>query len=94
VRDTQTLLPQFLAWQINQAPAQRYMRKNAEGTDQLSIRRGVLEELPIALPSVSQQSSLIDLDKTIRQERALHERLIRNREQQIEAMALELLAPE
>jgi hypothetical protein len=94
VRDAKTLLPEFLAWQINQAPAQRYLSKNAEGTDQLSIRRGVLEELPIALPLVSQQNSVIDLDKTIRQERALLKQLIRNRERQIEVMALELLTPE
>ena len=29
--------PEFLAWQINRAPAQRYLASNAEGSDQLSI---------------------------------------------------------
>ncbi len=92
VRDAKTLLPEFLAWQINQLPAQRYLGKGAEGTDQLSIRRGVLEALPIAVPPVEQQHQLINLDKTVRQERHLLETLIHNREQQLQTLVLKLLA--
>lgn len=92
LRETGLLLPEFLAWQINQLPAQRYLSKNAEGTDQLSIRRGVLEALPVAVPPVAQQRQMIDLDKMAKQERVLLESLIHNREQQIQALVLELLA--
>jgi len=92
VLDIKSLLPEFLAWQINQLPAQRYLSKNAEGTDQLSIRRGVLEALPITVPSMAQQRQLIQLDQAARRERDLLERLIHNREQQLQTMVLKLLA--
>lgn len=90
VKDTRTLLPEFLAWQINQLPAQKYLSKNAEGTDQLSIRRGVLEALPVAIPSLTEQQQLIQLDQCARDERVLFEGLIHNREQQLQALALQL----
>ncbi|WP_092400633.1 hypothetical protein [Collimonas sp. OK412] len=91
VRDSKQLLPAFLAWQINQAPAQRYFDKNAEGTDQLSIRRAVLEGLPIAVPAMTQQHTLIQLDQCVRQERQHLESLMHNRQQQIEALSMQLL---
>ena len=92
VHEPRQLLPEFLAWQINQLPAQRYLEKNAEGTDQLSIRRGVLEALPVAVPAIAQQQALIRLDQTVRQERQHLESLIRNRQQQIQALSLQMLA--
>jgi hypothetical protein len=92
VHDSRQLLPAFLAWQINQVPAQRYLGKNAEGTDQLSIRRGVLEALPIAVPAMAQQHALIRLDQAVRQERRHLESLIRNRQQQIQVLSMRLLA--
>ena len=84
------LLPEFLAWQINRVPAQRYLTKNAEGTDQLSIRRGVLEALPIAVPPLEQQHRIVALAKDAGRERQILETLIQNREQQLDALALDL----
>lgn len=84
------LLPEFLAWQINRAPAQRYLAMNAEGTDQVSIRRGVLEALPIVVPPLEQQHRIVALAKDARRERQVLEALIRNREQQLDALASEL----
>jgi hypothetical protein len=86
-----TLLPSFLAWQINQLPAQNYFRKNAEGSDQLSIRRGILEALPIAIPSLTQQRQLLRFAKAAQQERQYMENMIRNRERQIQGIVLQLL---
>lgn len=86
------LLPGFLAWQINRAPAQRYLAKNAEGSDQLSIRRGVLEGVPLVVPQLEEQQRIVALARDARRERQLLEALIRNREQQLEALALELHA--
>ena len=86
------LLPEFLAWQINRASAQRYLAKNAEGSDQLSIRRGVLEALPIVVPPLEQQHLIVALAKDVGRERQLLETLIRNREQQLDALAFELHA--
>lgn len=91
VYHSEQLLPEFLAWQINQLPAQRYLDKNAEGTDQLSIRRGVLDALPIVIPTIERQHALIRLDQAVRQERRYLERLIDNRQKQIQVLAMELL---
>src|SRR5690625_6365002 len=41
------ILPEFMVWQLNQAPAQRYFEQNAEGTLTKSIRRSVLEDAPV-----------------------------------------------
>ena len=91
VRDSPLLLPEFLAWQINQQPAQRYLGKNAEGTDQLSIRRGVLEALPISAPPIAQQRRLMSLANAARREREVLQNLIDNRERQLQALVLKLL---
>lgn len=86
------LLPEFLAWQINQVPAQRHLTKAAEGTDQLSIRRGVLEALPITVPPIKQQHSIVALARDALRERQVLKTLIQNRQQQLEAIALDLHA--
>ncbi|MDO9225298.1 MAG: restriction endonuclease subunit S [Pseudomonadota bacterium] len=86
------LLPEFLAWQINRAPARRYLASHAEGTDQLSIRRGVLEALPIVVPGLEQQQRIVALAKDAGRERQVLETLIHNREQQLDALAFELRA--
>jgi hypothetical protein len=86
------LLPEFLAWQINRAPAQRYLSKHAEGSDQLSIRRGVLEALPIVVPPLAQQHRIVALARDAGRERRVLEALIHNREKQLDALAFELRA--
>jgi hypothetical protein len=84
------LLPEFLAWQINREPAQRYLASNAEGSNQLSIRRGVLENLPLVLPPIERQRLVVALADKASQEKQNLEALIRNREQQLDALAYEL----
>lgn len=86
------LLPEFLAWQINRAPAQRYLASNAEGTDQLSIRRPVLEDLPIAVPPLAQQHLIVALAEAAVQEQRQLEALIQNRHRQLDAVAFALFS--
>ncbi|WP_231502342.1 restriction endonuclease subunit S [Herbaspirillum sp. RV1423] len=88
--NTDRLLPEFLAWQINRAPAQRYLASNAEGSDQLSIRRGVLEGMPIAVPPLPQQHAIIALAGDAIAEKRHLEALIHNRQQQQDAIARHL----
>jgi len=83
------LLPAFLAWQINQAPIQRYLSTNAEGSDQLSIRRTVLENIPITVPPIDRQRLFVALIETAASEKKKLEALIANRQQQLEAFAIE-----
>ena len=89
---TPRLRPDYLAWHINQAFSQRYLAAHAEGTDQLSIRRGVLESMPLVVPSLEHQRRVVELAALAVQERLCHQALIRNRQQELEALAEALLA--
>ncbi len=84
------LLPAFLAWQINQPPFQRQLQQAAEGTSQLSIRRPVLESLQLSVPPLVVQRRIIALAALARQERRALQRLIQNRERQLQALAEDL----
>lgn len=90
-RPSAAVQPEFLAWHINRAPSQRYLLSNAEGSDQLSIRRAVLEDLPIAVPDLARQGLIVDLAKAAGEERLRLEALIHNREQQLDTLAQQLL---
>ena len=87
VRPSAPVLPAFLAWQINQPPLQKLLGKLAEGSSQLSIRRGILESLPIALPSLAAQQKIMALVELAKQEKAAHLALIHTREKQLESLA-------
>ena len=86
IRPSAQVLPTFLAWQINQPPLQKLLGKMAEGSSQLSIRRGILESLPIALPSLAAQQKIMALVELAKQEQAGYLALIRTREKQLEAL--------
>lgn len=90
VRPGRAVLPAFVAWQINQSPFQRELRRAAEGSSQLSVRRPVLESLPIGIPPVAHQQRIVDLARFAQRERLLQARLLRNREREFELIAREL----
>lgn len=90
---TERVLPEFVAWQINQQPAQNYLVKSAEGTAQVSVRRRMLEELSIVIPSLEQQHTIVALAKSTLRERELLESLILNRERELRIIAKKLLKP-
>ncbi len=87
VKSPATVIPAFLAWQINQPPFQRQLQQAAEGSSQLSIRRPVLEALTLSVPSLADQHRIVALAELARQERQTLNQLIRNREQQLNALA-------
>lgn len=85
--------PHFLAWQINQSPCQRQLLQAAEGSSQLSIRRPVLEQLALSIPAVEEQRRIVALAELAQRERRALQRLINNREQQLQAIAEDLSVP-
>ncbi len=92
VSQPHTLLPAFLAWQLNQTPAQRYLRQSAEGSNQLSIRRSVLDMTPIRVPPLARQHAIIALDRAAQAERQALHALIKNRDIELAILAERLLA--
>lgn len=85
------VLPEFLAWVMNQVDAQRYFAQEATGSYITSIRKQVLHEMPLRLPPLEKQRLVVHLDRAARQERKTLEKLIENRKQQITLVAQTLM---
>lgn len=81
------LLPEFLAWQLNQEPAQTYFARSAEGTLQRNIRRPILEFTEISLPSLEKQKTIIALNKVMKKEKETLIRLVENSQMMMNAIA-------
>lgn len=91
VREPRTLLPAFLAWQLNQPPAQRSFAEGATGTAQRSLRRNVIETVQVAVPSIEVQQSIVDLVELTQRERRTLEELIQVRSELVSAIASSLM---
>jgi len=91
VKDGKSTIPEFLAWQMNLPPAQRYFEQSATGSYITSIRRQVLETLPVQIPSLDRQRLLVSLAEAAKREKHVLERLIENRQRELDLVAQELL---
>jgi len=85
------ILPAFLCWQLNQQPAQRYFKAKAEGSNYLSIRRQILENVPIKVLSPKKQRQLADMHRCGIKEQKVLQKLIKNRQKQLDAIAIHTL---
>jgi hypothetical protein len=85
------VLPAYLAWYLNEGPAQRYFEQSAEGSVVTSIRRQILEALPLPIPNLERQQVIVNLVDTARREKQITKQLIRNREQQLALVARSLI---
>jgi len=79
--------PHFLAWQINQAPAQEYLQNAATGSHVLNIRREVIEQLEIVLPPRVQQAAIVAFAEAARREKQAFAALVASRQQQMDMLA-------
>ena len=79
--------PRFLAWQINQGPAQEYLQREATGSHIPNIRREVIERLEIVVPPLARQTAIVAFAEAVSREKRLLSALIENRQQQINALA-------
>lgn len=79
IRNTNNqILPEFLAWYLNQTTAQKYFELNAEGSAAKSLRRVVVENLEISIPSETEQHKAIEIAKNIKHQNQLAKQLIEN----------------
>lgn len=65
------VLPEFLAWTINQPPAQRHFDRVARGTNMRMVLRPGIENLRIEVPRREVQRMIVAVDRLSRRERAL-----------------------
>ena len=85
------VMPEFLAWQLNQAMAQRYFQQSAEGSAQVSIRRTVLEKTSIVVPPLQKQHMIIALNEQANKEKQAYQRLIELRQLELDTIAKQIL---
>ena len=79
--------PEFICWQLNQLPAQRYFQSTAEGSLYLSVRRQILEYVPITMLPIEKQRQLTAMHRCAVKEQKVLQQLIENRQQQLDAIA-------
>lgn len=88
----QSLLPEFLVWQLNQKPMQNYFDRAAEGSCTKSVRRSILEKALITVPPIEKQKQILKLHKTLLQEKRLYAELAQNADKLMNAIARALIA--
>ena len=73
-----SILPAYLHWWLNQRPCQRHFEAHAEGTHTKSIRRAVLEEVPLVVPSVREQQTVAEFSASINRQNSLLKQQLAN----------------
>jgi len=89
---SEIVLPEFIAWQINQSQIQQYLKKSAEGTLQVSIRKSVFENMELTVPPIDIQYKLIKMNALVLKEQKLVEALIANRRAEITQVSNNILS--
>jgi hypothetical protein len=84
--DRARVLPEYLAWAINQPDAQRRLGAEAQGTSLRMIPMAVLENLEIAVPDLHTQKRIVELNALARQEGKLLRQLAARREELVSAI--------
>lgn len=61
--DTRKVLPEYLTWWLNQGPAQDYFKSRDSGETRTSIKREVLVNTAVSIPTLERQKELLKLHK-------------------------------
>jgi len=77
---TEDIIPEYVAWFINQTSSQKQLKSEAMGTSMLSISIGSISELEIIIPDYRTQKIIVELDRLRSKERYLYQELISKRQ--------------
>ena len=87
--DTLKILPEYLAWYINQPPAQKFLKSMAKrGSHMPIIGKSEFEQLKVNIPPLQVQEKIIKLSKLLQQEDELLEKIKEKRGQIIQSICL------
>lgn len=78
------VLPEYLAWFLNNPNTQIALKAQAMGTSIPSISKSVLEQLEIPIPSIEKQKSVVSISKLLIQEKAIQVKLETLRDKKIQ----------
>lgn len=85
------LMPEFLAWTLNQKTAQHYFKTHRSGTSIPMLSKQSLGELDISLPPLHTQQKIISIQALWLQEKQLNQQLLNNREIMLTGIFQQLL---
>ena len=83
--------PTFIEWQLNQSGAQRHFELNTPDVNTRHITLATLNATPVVLADQAMQQQLHQLVTLARKEQLLFEALMRTRQQQMAAVASQIL---
>lgn len=86
------VLPEYLAWFIKQSPARAYLYNIARrGTHMPMVPKSAFEDMPIDIPDLKTQKTIIELDSLFAKERSLLHQLQEKRTLFINAICLKAI---
>lgn len=85
------LLPEYLAWFLNNPSTQVLLKGQAIGTSMPSISKQVLENVEIPLPDLETQKVILEISKLRAKEKALKQEIETLREKQIQQQIINAL---
>ena len=86
------ILPGYLSWYLNQAPVEHYLLAySGRNVHMPVVRRAVLENIPVPMPSLDRQAKIADLNALMLKEMNLLQQLGRKRKKLITAACLQTI---
>lgn len=82
------VIPEYLAWFLNNQSTQVSLKAQAMGTSIPSISKVVLEELEIPVPTIEKQKSVVAISKLRWQEKSIHAKLVSLRDKKIQTQII------
>jgi len=92
--DPKHVLPEYMAWFINQPTAQAFFESTGQGSLVKMIPKSTFENLEIKLPPLATQKAIAELNALQKKESAMLERLVRSRRQLIDGLSLKAATAE
>lgn len=91
LRPNERVLPEFLAWYINQRPAQRYIEEHSTGTSASLINLEAMKGLPVEVPPMETQARITKIHQLSLREKELMEAIKNKRRALIERTLLKMI---
>jgi len=89
----ESVLPEYLAWYLNQDSTRKYFQRNArQGTNMPVIGKSAFENFSVRIPHLSVQNLIVNLDKELRRERSLTKSIQKERMKLFSAMSMRVLS--
>jgi len=85
------LLPQYLAWWLNQAKAQAWFQSQARGAGMSFISKSTLSRLQVRIPPISVQKKVVKIVTLARHEQFLLNRLASTRSRLVKAVCIKAI---